>query len=62
MRENVKCGFYWYKNNMFLRQKNTSTSVHEQYDKLLSQLAGFCSDESMSLSELCSETFSDDND
>lgn len=51
--ERIKCGFYWYKNHLYLRQKNTSATMHEQCDKLLAQLTSFCSDENRELSDLC---------
>ncbi len=47
----AKCGFYWYRNHLLLRQNAT---YQEKHGKVLSQLAEFCSDEDGELTKLCS--------
>ncbi len=45
-----KCGFYWYKNHLLLRQNAT---YQEEHEKVLNQLVEFCSDVKGELTKLC---------
>ena len=45
-----RCGFYWYRNYLLLRQNATS---QEKHSKVLRQLTEFCTDADGGLTELC---------
>ena len=48
------CGFHWYRNHYYLRQKFTPVSVFTQHDKLYQQLQDFCQHSENGLNELIS--------
>ena len=48
------CGFHWYRNHYYLRQKFTPVSVFTQHDKLYQQLQHFCQHSENGLDELIS--------
>ncbi len=45
-----RCGFYWYRNHLLLRQNATS---QEEHAEVLSQLTEFCTDANGGLTEFC---------
>ena len=51
-QQSMKCGFYWHRNYLLPKQKNVSSNLLSQHDRVLSELTRVCSGEDNRLGEI----------
>ena len=58
--DEIRFGFRWHKNHIFLKQKNTSSSLLVKHQSLLNELRTFCAGGgSDSLADFCQKFFTE---
>ena len=51
-RQSMRCGFYWHRNYLLPKQKNITSNLLSQHDRVLSELTRLCSGEDDRLEEI----------
>lgn len=51
----IKCGFYWYRNFLLPKQRNTPQAVLAKHDAVLEELTKLCSNKDGQLDDLCKQ-------
>ena len=51
-RQSMRCGFYWHRNYLLPKQKNITSNLLSQHDRVLSELTRLCSGEDDRLGEI----------
>ena len=52
MKTSLKCGFFWHRNYLLPKQKNISSSLLTQHDRVLSEVSKLCSGKDGRLGEM----------